>query len=170
MKKSSWWKRVVEEMTSWQNGKLMKWQANEMASWWNGKFMKRWFDKNDKLMKWLIENITSWQNGKLTKRHVDEMASWQNDTLTKWPSSKKLTMRRRSGCPRRSRSWCQCHWTFFAAKDWQNKLKCLYLSSFKPSLIFARKSRAYPSGMRLRGTTLRVAPCLDKQLHGLIAQ
>jgi hypothetical protein len=30
----------VDEMTSWWNDKLMKWQVDEMTSWWNDKLMK----------------------------------------------------------------------------------------------------------------------------------
>ncbi len=47
----------VQEKTSRENDKLMKWLVDEMVSWQNG---------------WI------WWNGKLMKCHVDEMASWLN--------------------------------------------------------------------------------------------
>ncbi len=74
---------TVDQMTSWSNGSLMKWQVNEMVSWWNSKYMKSQVDEiasiwNGKLIKWKVDKMASWSNGKLLKWQVDEMDSWWN--------------------------------------------------------------------------------------------
>ncbi len=57
--------KIVDEMASCWNGKLMKWHAVEMASWWNGKLMKSLAYVSIDLApieffkKFLIENLSS---------------------------------------------------------------------------------------------------------------
>ncbi len=51
------WKRQIDKMASWHNGKLTF----------------------GKLTKWQVDKLACWQNGKLTKWQVNKMASWQNN-------------------------------------------------------------------------------------------
>jgi hypothetical protein len=64
----------VDEMTSWWNGKLIKWQVDKMAS-----TNASW--SNCILIKLQVDKMASWHNGKLAKWQVGEMASWRNGKL-----------------------------------------------------------------------------------------
>ncbi len=85
-----WWNGIVcvDEMTSWLNGKLMKWKVDERANRWNDKLMKcqvdetaRWWHGvwwNCILENCKVNEIACSWNDKLTKEHISEMPSWQN--------------------------------------------------------------------------------------------
>jgi hypothetical protein len=92
---------AVDEMASWRNGKLSKWQVDEMASWRNGKLMK-------------------WQ--------VDEMASWQNDLEPFFVShfSFKLTTPRKKiywSCSQKTLKSCGCK-TFWFGNEGKSAASC----------------------------------------------
>jgi len=40
-------KKYVEDMASWWNCKLTKWQVDEKASWWKSWLMKKLVDENE---------------------------------------------------------------------------------------------------------------------------
>ncbi len=66
---------MADEISSWQNGKLTKWQVDKMASW-------KWQVENGKL------KMTSWkwqvENGNLMKQQVVKMGNWWNDKFINW--------------------------------------------------------------------------------------
>ncbi len=85
--------KILGKMSSWQNVKLTKCQADKMSSWQNVKLTKCqadkiWSRQNVKLTKCQVDKMSSWQNVKLAKDHVDEMSSWQNVKLTKCRADK----------------------------------------------------------------------------------
>ncbi len=75
---------AVDQMTSWENVKLMKqqlikWQVEKMVSRCTSTLTKWQFVKNGKLMKQKVDT-----NGNLIKLQADETASWPKATLNKW--------------------------------------------------------------------------------------